>query len=295
MSDPTPKESAILERYSNGARAREEALCCPVSFDPRFLAVLPDEILERDYGCGDPTPYVQRGDTVLDLGSGAGKVCWIAAQIVGPAGRVVGVDMNRDMLELAREHHARIAARVGYDNVRYHRAMIQDLRLDLDALDAELRDAPVASADAWLGLRQKIDALRRGSPLIEDESIDVVLSNCVLNLVRPDDKDRLFAEMYRVVRQGGRVVISDIVADRAVPRAMQEDPELWSGCISGAFREDRFVEAFAGAGFHGAEILSRDKEPWRTVEGIEFRAMTVRAFKGDSRDATAGGGCCGGR
>ena len=75
---------------------------------------------------------------------------------------------------------------------------------------------------------------------------------------------------------------------------MQDDPELWSGCISGAFREDRFVEAFADAGFDRAEILKRDAEPWRTVEGIEFRALTVRAFKGEDRDATTGAGCCGG-
>ena len=251
------RERAVSERYSEGARARQETLCCPVTFDPRYLEVLPDEILERDYGCGDPTPYVREGDVVLDLGSGGGKVCWIAAQIVGPRGRVIGIDLNEDMLALAERHHAAIAERIGYDNVEFRRAMIQDLALDLEQ-----------------------------RPLIRDESVDVVLSNCVLNLVRPEDKEQLFTEIYRVVKPGGRVAISDIVADRDIPLELQEDPALWSGCISGAYREDRFLRAFERTGFHDIEIVKRDAEPWKTVRGIEFRSLTVRAFKGEQ------GSCC---
>jgi SAM-dependent methyltransferase len=133
---------------------------------------------------------------------------------------------------------------------------------------------------ALLDLRLREDTLRRGSPLIADESIDVVLSNCVLNLVRPEDKQRMFEEIYRVVRTGGRVAISDIVSDEDVPEEMQNDPALWSGCISGAYREDHFLAAFEAAGFHGIEIAKRDVEPWQTVDGIEFRAITVQAFKG---------------
>ena len=83
-----------------------------------------------------------------------------------------------------------------------------------------------------------------------------------------------------MTRRGGRVVISDIVADDDIPQAMQDDPELWSGCISGAYREDLFLEAFQDAGFHGVEIVSRQEKPWRTVNGIEFRAVIVQAFKG---------------
>lgn len=272
-------ETAVRSRYSEGAQAREEALCCPVDFNPQYLTVLPEEILERDYGCGDPTPFVQVGDTVLDLGSGAGKVCWIAAQIVGPEGRVIGVDMNTEMLALAGEHHATIAGRVGYDNVEYRRGMIQDLRLDLDQVAAELAAAPVADTDGWLRLRELEGRLRAEAPMIPDGSVDVVLSNCVLNLVRPEDKRQLFAEIFRVTKPGGSVAISDIVADRDIPQDMQEDPELWSGCISGAYREDLFLQAFVDAGFYGVEIAKRDARPWQTVQGIEFRAMTVRAFK----------------
>src|SRR5574340_1310043 len=106
-------EQVVRERYAAGALRREESLCCPTRYDDRYLAVIPAEILERDYGCGDPTPYVQEGQTVLDLGSGGGKICYIAAQIVGPSGRVIGVDMNGEMLALARRHQPEIARRLG--------------------------------------------------------------------------------------------------------------------------------------------------------------------------------------
>ncbi|MCA8944198.1 MAG: methyltransferase domain-containing protein [Planctomycetes bacterium] len=277
---PSTPEDAVVKRYSAGAQAREAALCCPVTFDPRHLKVLPDEIIERDYGCGDPTAYVREGDVVLDLGSGGGKVCWIASQITGPNGRVIGVDMNTEMLALARQHHATIAERIGYDNVTFHRGMIQDLKLDVDVLAAELSANPVDSADAWVGLRLLEERLREESPMIADDSVDVVLSNCVLNLVRPEHKARMFEEIYRVVKNGGRVAISDIVSDEDIPLEMQQDADLWSGCISGAYREDLFLEAFADAGFHGIEIVKRDAEPWQTVNGIEFRSITVQAFKG---------------
>ena len=276
-------ESAVRARYSAGAEARQEALCCPVEFDGKYLEVLPEEILERDYGCGDPTPFVRRGDTVLDLGSGAGKVCWIAAQVTGPEGRVIGIDMNTDMLTLARQHHATIAERVGYDNVSYRRGMIQDLALDLDLLEEHLREHPVTGAESWARLREKEDEFRRDHTMVPDGSVDVVLSNCVLNLVRPSDKQQMFQEVFRVVKPGGRVAISDIVADEEVPREMQEDPVLWSGCISGAYEESDFLTAFAQVGFHGVEIAKRDDKPWQTVNGIEFRSMTVLAYKDESR------------
>lgn len=286
----TPKadlEQAVRSRYSAGARSPEAALCCPTSFDGPLLAVLPDEILARDYGCGDPTRFVRREDVVLDLGCGAGKVCWIAAQIIGPEGRVIGVDMNEDMLALAGKHHAAIAERVGFDNVSFRRGMIQDLGLDLDLLDQELRASPVDSTEAWLQLRGLEERLRRETPMIADGSVDIVLSNCVLNLVRHQDKEQLFREIHRVVADGGRVAISDIVAGEDIPLEMQRDPELWSGCISGAYREDRFLQAFQDAGFRGVETVARDEKPWRTVNGIDFRSVTVHAYKG-----SAGAPCC---
>ena len=126
-------EHAVRERYTSAAAERDAALCCPVEYDRRYFEAIPPEVIERDYGCGDPSLYVREGDTVLDLGSGGGKVCFIACQIVGPTGRVIGVDMNDEMLELARRAATAVAENVGYANVEFHRGHIQDLGLDVDA------------------------------------------------------------------------------------------------------------------------------------------------------------------
>lgn len=287
-------EDSVARRYSSAAAAREEALCCPVDYPVKLLAVIPQEILERDYGCGNPTQFVRVGETVLDLGSGGGKLCYILSQVVGPAGRVIGVDCNQEMLSLARQHQALVAERIGYSNVDFRFGMIQDLQLDLELLDRELKRHPVDSANAWLALRTVEDRLRKDHPLIASDSVDCVVSNCVLNLVRGQDRHQLFGEIFRVLRDGGRAAISDIVADNDVPWHMQNDPELWSGCISGAFREDRFVQAFERAGFQGVEIVKRQSEPWRTVGGIEFRSVTVLARKGHGNTMTleAAPACC---
>lgn len=273
-------EASVLERYSRGAARREASLCCPVDYNEKYLEIIPAEVIERDYGCGDPSAHVRPGDVVLDLGSGSGKVCFIAAQVVGPTGRVVGVDMNPDMLALARRHAPDIAAKLGYGNVQFVRGRIQDLRTDLDAVDRYLSRHPIASQDDLWAFEATREEQRETRPLVADESIDVVVSNCVLNLVRDDDKQTLLNEIFRVLRIGGRAVISDIVSDEPVPETLKQDPELWSGCISGAFQEKAFLDAFAAAGFYGIEILKRDAEPWRTVQGIEFRSVTVRAWKG---------------
>ena len=273
-------EHDVYTRYAGAAQEREAALCCPVEYDRNLLAVIPQEVIERDYGCGDPSPYVRAGDVVLDLGSGGGKICFIAAQLAGPTGRVIGVDCNREMLALARRHQDEVAKRLGYANVEFRRGLIQDLRLDLDMLADALREHPVQDADDWLEFRGIEDRLRDESPLIGDESVDCVLSNCVLNLVRLEDRRQLLDEVFRVLKPGCRAVISDIVADAPVPDHLRQDPELWSGCISGAYGEDEFLHAFEQAGFQGIEILNRQAETWREVAGIEFRALTVRAFRG---------------
>ncbi len=273
-------ESSVRERYSGAARQAEAALCCPVEYDPKYLRVIPSEVIERDYGCGDPSRWVQEGDTVLDLGSGTGKICFIASQVVGPEGRVIGVDMTDDMLEVARRNIPIVAERIGYSNVEFRKGRIQDLALSLDLLDAHLRAHPASGANDWLAAETVASRLRAERPLISDGSIDVVVSNCVLNLVEPALKAQMFAEIFRVLRQGGRAVISDIVSDEAVPESLQRDPELWSGCISGALTETEFLRAFEQAGFHGIELVKYDTAPWRTVQGIEFRSITVRAYKG---------------
>ena len=244
-------EGIVSTRYAGAAKKREEELCCPVDYDPRFLKVIPEEVIAKDYGCGDPSRFLRAGETVLDLGSGAGKICFIAAQVVGAKGRVIGVDMTDEMLEVARRNAPIVAERLGYANVEFRKGRIQDLELDLES----------------------------GGRLIKDQSIDVVVSNCVLNLVDGKEKEQLFRELHRVVKPTGRAVISDIVADRVVPEAMQKDPELWSGCISGALTLEGFVRAFKEAGFGTVEALERGAEPWRVVQGIGFWSVTVSASK----------------
>jgi arsenite methyltransferase len=273
-------ERAVSERYSRAAQAREETLCCPVSYDPRYLTVIPEEIRERDYGCGDPSVFVREGDVVLDLGSGAGKICYIAAQVVGPTGRVIGVDANDEMLALAEKHRRTIGDRIGHHNVEFRKGRIQDLRLDLALVDIYLAENPIRSTSDLARFEAYCAHIKLARALVANESIDVVLSNCVLNLVRPEDKEQLFAEMFRVLRRGGRLAISDIVSDEDVPEELIQDPELWSGCIAGAYREDAFIDAFDRVGFYGMEIVKRDEKPWRTIQGIEFRSITVAAHKG---------------
>ena len=271
---------SVQERYAQGARARVPELCCPVDYDADLLAVLPAEIVERDYGCGDPSRFVRPGDVVLDLGSGAGKICYMASQLVGPQGRVIGVDATGDMLGLARHYQREIGERIGWHNTDFRRGHIQDLRLDLDALAAWLEREPVRDVAGLERLRAEEARLRAEAPLVADESVDIVLSNCVLNLVDNAQKTQLFREIWRVLRRGGRCAISDIVSDEDVPEELQRDPELWSGCISGAMREDSFLEAFAAAGLYGVEVAAYQTEPWAVVQGIELRSMTVVARKG---------------
>ena len=253
-------ESVVRERYAQGAACRQESLCCPVSYDASMLEILPQEIIDRDYGCGNPSLYVKPGDTVVDLGSGGGKICYMAAQIVGEQGRVIGIDMTDEMLDLARRHQDAMAQRLGYANVEFHKGFIQDV-------------AAIVAAD----------------------TADIVISNCVLNLVAERDRRKMISGIFTVLRPGGRVAISDIVCEQAVPESMQQDPELWSGCISGAFQKEAFLQAFTDVGFEGARYDDWQTEAWQEVQGLKFYSATVCAVKPGGDDAQSNGvqsNCC---
>lgn len=244
--DKQSAENACDERYSPAATRVEAALCCPVDYDAKWLRAIPQEVIDCDYGCGDPSKYVREGETVLDLGSGAGKICFIASQVVGENGTVIGVDLNDSMLEVANKFAPIVAETIGFSNVSFHKGNIVDMK-----------------------------------DIVEDNTIDVVVSNCVLNLVANSEKPSLFKELYRVIVPGGRAVISDIVANAVVPEEMQKDEYLWSGCISGAMKDEAFVQAFEDAGFEEITVVKHEADPWQTVGGIEFRSMTVIACKED--------------
>ncbi|HEY51963.1 MAG TPA: arsenite methyltransferase [Caldilineae bacterium] len=202
----------VRERY--GAVAQQNASCCGgdeteiqlVDYSALNVEVVADADL--GLGCGVPTltADIRPGETVLDLGSGAGIDVFLAARAVGPRGKVIGVDMTPEMIQRAREN----AKRGGYENVEFRQG--------------ELEDMPV-----------------------DDDSIDVILSNCVINLV--PDKGKVFDEIYRVLKPGGRFSISDIVTFGDVPAVIREDIALWTGCIAGALDQNDYRELIRSAGF----------------------------------------------
>ena len=245
---PPDHRGAIDERYGAAALVKEPCLCTAVPFDPALLRVIPEEVVSRDYGCGDPTRWVRPGNRVLDLGSGSGKNAFICSQLVGAEGSVLGLDRNLNMLDLANGACPQVASQIGYANVSFRRAEIDQLARDLD-----------------------------GQPLLSDACIDVVLSNCVLNLVEPTQRPQLLQEIRRVTAPGGRLAISDIICDKPVPVAMQQDPALWSGCISGAWLEAEFCAAFEDLGFRNVSLVDRQENPWQVHAGIEFRSATLIA------------------
>ncbi len=272
-------KDTVIERYSAGAKAVQQSLCCPVDYDADLLKLLPKEIIDKDYGCGDPSRYVREGDVVLDLGSGGGKICYLAAQIVGPSGRVIGIDMNDDMLALARKYQGEMAEKLGGDRVSFYKGHIQDLALDLQKLENFIASNPVNSLESLAALESWKQEQIRNAPMIADNSVDVVVSNCVLNLVQESDREKMIAEIYRVLKPGGRLAISDIVADEVIDQAMKNDPALWSACISGAFHEKAFLDAFTQQGFVATAYDKWSEEPWQTVAGVEFRSVTLVAYK----------------
>jgi arsenite methyltransferase len=188
--------------------------------------------------CGAPTRSagLRPGETVLDLGSGAGVDVFLAAREVGAEGRVVGVDLTPQMVDRAR----RLAVEKGYANVEFRLG-------DIEAMP------------------------------VEDSSMDVILSNCVLNLV--PDKHRAFAEMYRVLKPGGRFVVSDIVSRGEVPDSIREDLTLWAGCLAGAIDQEAYVSALRHAGFGEIEVIESRAYGTSDNEGYAFFSVTLRGWK----------------
>jgi len=187
-------EGKVLERYALGAKKKEGSLCCPVDYVHRYLEVIPKEILEKDYGCGDPSRFIKEGEIVLDLGSGGGKICYIASQVVGPKGRVIGVDFNPPMLELARKYQDEVGEKIGWKNVEFRYGKIQDLKTDFDSVEKKLRAQSMDSLDDYLKFQNEVKLESCENPLIASDSMDAIISNCVLNLVEKGEKKQLFSE-----------------------------------------------------------------------------------------------------
>lgn len=209
----------VKEAY--GAVARQQTPCCGPAPACGCGESKAQPVPEADLGlsCGNPASFdqIRPGDTILDLGSGAGRDVFIAARLTGPRGKAIGVDMTDDMLSLAWVNAAKFVAREGYDNVDFRKGFIEDLP-------------------------------------VEDASVDVVVSNCVINL--SPDKPKVFREVFRVMRAGGRMVVSDIVLNRELPAAVLENASLYAACISGALQREAYLDAIRAAGFGEVRILN---------------------------------------
>lgn len=227
--------------------------CCTTATPPPHLAAalarVHPEVRDRYYGCGSPVPPALDGLTVLDLGCGSGRDSYVLAQLVGPTGRVIGVDMTDEQLDVARRHLDHHAEQFGYANVEFHQGFGEDL--------------------SAVG--------------ITDASIDLVVSNCVLNLCA--DKPRVFAEIFRALRPGGELHFSDIFADRRLPAALLDDPVLLGECLAGALYTEDLRRLLADIGCADARTVATspvtldDPEIDRRIGFAAFASRTIRAFK----------------
>ena len=217
---PTPIHEAVREHYAE--RIKSNASCCGPSdccstdsnlYPANLLATLPDGESAVSYGCGDPITLasLEPGQTVLDLGSGAGLDCFFAAKKVGAAGRVIGVDMTPEMIERATSS----AQRMGITNVEFRQGYLENLPVDAN-------------------------------------SVDVIISNCVVNL--SPNKAKVFAEAFRVLKPGGKLAVSDIVTDGELPEAVKQSLSAWAGCVAGAVEAKDYIGMMQAAGFTDVSV-----------------------------------------
>ncbi len=246
-------KEVVRGKYAQIAKQDQES-CCPscacgsssllqakaVGYSTKDLEHVPGESV-MGLGCGNPTAIAElkAGEVVLDLGSGAGVDVFLAANKVGPTGKVIGVDMTEEMVgkaeSIARDH--------GYRNVEFRLGEIEKLP-------------------------------------VQDESVDAIISNCVINL--SPDKSKVFREAHRVLKPGGRLTVSDIVSEGALPDEIRSDPNAWAGCIAGALERQEYLRKIKKAGFEDAQVLS-SKEFYLEGEGnqapTKLLSITVKAFK----------------
>lgn len=236
----------------------QTSACCigasPAPYIAEALTHVHEEVQARFYGCGSPIPLALGRAHVLDLGCGAGRDCYILSQLVGPEGSVIGVDMTEAQLAVARRHRDHHAKKFGYANVEFREGYIEDLH----------------------------------TARIADESADVVVSNCVLNL--SPDKGSVFREIFRVLKPGGELYFSDVFADRRIPAELAADPVLRGECLSGALYWDDFRRLMAAIGCADIRVMDRRRVAINNpdiedkIGLIAFSSVTVRAFKLDLED-----------
>lgn len=264
--EPTTVHESVRAYYGRTLNGSDDlktnAACCATDTPPRYvldvLPLVPDEVIERFYGCGSPIPPALEGATVIDLGCGTGRDVYVLSKLVGEHGRVIGIDMTDEQLAVARAHQDEMAQKYGYakSNVEFITGYIEDL----------------AAAG------------------IEDGVADLVISNCVVNL--SPFKDLVFSEVYRVLKPGGEFYFSDVYADRRLPQSLRDDPVLRGECLGGALYVEDFKRLMAEHGFaHFAytvvdDIHIGDLAVETRVGFAGFTSRTVRAIKCDGLEPT---------
>jgi len=225
---------------AKGTSCCDAATCCGpnartsfvkiIGYSDEELKSLPDSVLGTVAGCGNPTALadLREGEVVLDLGSGGGIDAFLAAKKVGPKGKVIGVDMTEEMIQLAKKNAEKMKA----ENVEFRLGEIEKLPL-------------------------------------EDEVVDVIISNCVINL--SPDKDKVFREAFRVLKPGGRMLISDVVTQGKLPEEIRENLEMWAACVAGALDEKDYLQKIVDAGFEKVGVVAKN-DFMEIVSSLKVRA-----------------------
>ncbi len=232
--------SSVQEFYGAAAVIAKEDIVNPLAPAQAEADFISEKTKKHSYGCGSPVTdgAPQNGETLVDLGSGSGIECFMASAAVGKTGLVYGIDMTDEMLTLAEESKAEVAGRLGYSNVEFHKGFLEQIPL-------------------------------------ENEIADVVISNCVINL--SPDKRMTYQEIYRILKPGGRLVVSDIVTDTAIPTTLKNNVRYRGECLGGAMQQEELVAMMEGAGFSAIRFIKRF--PYRQVENMDFFSLTYEAIR----------------
>jgi arsenite methyltransferase len=254
---------SVKEYYGkilNSSKDLKTNACCLADSMPAhirdILKDVHDEVKDKFYGCGSPIPLDIKGKTILDLGSGSGRDCYILSKLVGPEGLVIGVDMTDEQIEVAKRHIDYHTDKFGFkkSNVKFIKGYIEDL----------------------------------GEAGIETSSIDIVISNCVINL--SPAKESVFNEIYRVLKPGGELYFSDIFSSRRIPNQLVKNDVLMGECLSGALYTEDFRRLMSKVGFldfrvvSSSEVTIQNQDVEKLVGLIKFDSITIRAFKLDLED-----------
>lgn len=236
----TVSREDVKEFYSKAATSPQKSLCCPTDYCSEDVSHIPADVLKISYGCGSPVirASVKEGEAVVDLGSGGGIDCFIAAKTTGKSGKIIGIDMTDEMLSQAEKSRKFVEKKLGYSNIEFRKGVLEDIPVD-------------------------------------SNSADLIVSNCVINLSLL--KEKVFEEIFRILKKHGRFVIADIVSETEIPDNMRADKKLWGECAAGAVTQQQLIEIAKKTGFYGAQI--EHDYVWKVIDGIKFSSIIFRGWK----------------